>query len=115
MRHYMRLQSKPFEAIANGDKTFELRLYDEKRRKVKVGDEIEFSEFSGSGRKILTEVVGMHRFPDFKTLYQTLPLDKCGYAPDIVDFADPDDMKKYYSADEQKEYGVVGIEIKLIN
>jgi len=31
----MKLQESPFERIKDGTKTIELRLYDEKRRKVK--------------------------------------------------------------------------------
>ena len=43
MRYQMKLRSQPFEKIRSGRKTFELRLYDEKRQRIKVGDEIEFS------------------------------------------------------------------------
>ena len=42
MRHYMKLKSHPFYMIRSGQKTFELRLYDEKRQKLRVNDEIEF-------------------------------------------------------------------------
>lgn len=31
------------------------------------------------------------------------------------ELADPKDMEKYYSKEEQAKYGVVGIEIELIN
>ena len=43
MRYQMKLRSQPFEMIRSGKKTFELRLYDEKRQQIKVDDEIEFS------------------------------------------------------------------------
>ncbi len=36
--HQMKLQNSPFQKIQKGMKTIELRLYDEKRQKVKVGD-----------------------------------------------------------------------------
>ena len=35
MLHEMKLQNGPFNSIKNGKKTIELRLYDEKRQKVK--------------------------------------------------------------------------------
>ncbi len=38
MIHYMNLADDPFEQIASGNKTIELRLYDEKRQKIKVND-----------------------------------------------------------------------------
>lgn len=40
MKHYMHFKEKPFQSIWEGNKTIELRLYDEKRRAVKVGDQI---------------------------------------------------------------------------
>ena len=42
--HRMNLQSGPYEMIKSGRKTIELRLWDEKRRKIKAGDEIVFTE-----------------------------------------------------------------------
>ena len=42
MVHYMRLNPKPFEKIASGRKTCELRLNDEKRKLISVGDTIIF-------------------------------------------------------------------------
>ena len=41
MLHKMKLQESPFERIKNGTKTVEFRLYDEKRSKIKIGDQIE--------------------------------------------------------------------------
>ena len=40
--HQMKLNNKPFNMIKNGRKNIELRLYDEKRRKLNIGDEIIF-------------------------------------------------------------------------
>ena len=43
MLHKMKLKLSPFEKIENGSKMIELRLFDEKRQKVQVGDFIEFT------------------------------------------------------------------------
>ena len=53
-------------------------------------------------------------FADFAALYAALPLDRCGYLPEEVPTASPEDMTVYYSAEKQARYGVVGIEISLI-
>lgn len=111
MKHFMKLNKSPFESIANGEKTIELRLYDEKRSIIKVGDEIEFSETDNESNKILTKVIALHRFNTFKELYNSLPLTKCGYTPENVSIASYKDMQKYYSPEKEAEYGVVGIEI----
>lgn len=108
MRHSMRLKAAPFQMIWQGHKTIELRLYDEKRQKLQPGDEIEFEELADHSRKMVVEVVALHRFASFEALYAALPLLKCGYLPGEP--AHHRDMLDYYSAEEQSKYGVVGIE-----
>lgn len=106
----MKLDKAPFEKIKSGEKTIELRLYDEKRRKIRVGDIIVFTCRDG-GERLARRVKALHVFADFRELYSSLDLLKCGYTPANVRAAKPDDMEKYYSAAEQAEYGVVGIEL----
>lgn len=113
MTHFMKLKPKPFNSIRNGFKTIELRLNDEKRQKVKVGDFIEFTNMENPEEKLRTEVIKLHYFNNFKELYKSLPLMKCGYTSETIQNADYSDMEKYYSEEEQSEYGVVGIEIQL--
>ena len=59
------------------------------------------------------EVVALHRAPSFEELYKTVPLEKCGYTKKEAKTASPDDMRKYYTAEDERKYGVVGIEIDL--
>lgn len=106
MRHYMNLDSALFRAIESGEKTIELRLNDEKRRALKVGDEIEFS-CAGVGYTLIATVKELHRFNDFKELFAALSLDN-GREKE----ADPDDMLKYYTEENIKKYGALGIELE---
>ncbi len=106
----MKLKSAPFEMIKGGKKTIELRLYDEKRQKIKVGDKILFTN-NTTGETLNTTVVKLHRYDSFAELYKNLPLLQCGYTVENVDKATPADMERYYSVEEQERYGVVGIEI----
>ena len=110
----MRLNARPFEMIKNGDKTIELRLYDEKRKTIAVGDEIEFIHTSNDTQRLYCRVLAMHVFPSFQELYDKLPLLKCGYTQSDVGSASYTDMEEYYTPQQQKDYGVVGIEISLI-
>ena len=113
MTHKMKLHREPFEMIKSGKKTIELRLYDEKRRGISVGDEIEFTR-SDAGERIACRVIALHVFSDFAELYAQLPLLKCGYTEADISTAAPEDMNVYYSHEEQSKYGVVGIELTLI-
>ena len=110
MEHMMRLHKGPFELIKNGSKTIELRLNDEKRQLINVGDEITFENRS-DGDTIHTQVVDLHKYPSFEELYKHFDKVSMGYKED--EEADPRDMEQYYSAEEQSKYGVVGIELKL--
>ena len=111
MTHYMNLHACPFAMIASERKTIELRLYDEKRRQIRVGDTI---VFTCGEQSLAATVVALHRFPDFAALYRALPLDRCGYLPEELATASPADMDVYYSKEKQAIYGVLGIEIALL-
>lgn len=111
MTHYMNLNPEPFEMINAGIKTIELRLNDEKRQKIKVGDKIEFTNTQNSDRKLTVNVIALHTFMSFAELYKNLPLLKCGYTDRNISTAKPEDMELYYSKEKQSEYGVLGIEI----
>lgn len=108
--HNMKLHSAPFEKIKSGEKTIELRLYDEKRQQIKEGDVIAFIN-TATGETLSATVKALHRFDSFEELYKSLPLLQCGYTADDIDTANPSDMEAYYSAEEQQKYGVVGIEL----
>ncbi|MCH5300962.1 MAG: RNA-binding protein [Ruminococcus sp.] len=115
MKHQMNLNPSPFYMIKSGEKTIELRLNDEKRRLLNVGDEIEFINTEDDKQKLLTEIVAMHHFKSFEVLYKNLPLLKCGYTQEDIANAKASDMDIYYSKEKQSKYGVLGIEIKVIN
>lgn len=109
--HEMRLHNSPFNLIKSGTKTIELRLNDEKRSLIKVGDKIEFTN-RVTEEKIMVEVINLHKYNSFSELYKHFDKVSMGYRED--EEADPKDMEQYYSKEEQDKYGVLGIEVKLI-
>lgn len=111
MFHQMKLQTVPFEKIKNGSKTIELRLNDEKRHKVQIGDFIEFSCLDEPKQKIQTRVTALYHFSSFEELYTALPKEKLGYTP--AETPNPDHMNEYYPREKQEQYGVLGIELYL--
>lgn len=113
MTYTLNLNPQPFEMICSGRKTIELRLWDEKRSQIKMGDTLVFTHSDDPTRTLTARVTALHRFPDFGSLYAALPLDRCGYLPEEIPSASPEDMNVYYSAEKQARYGVVGIEIVL--
>lgn len=108
--HQMLLQPGPLQKIRSGQKTIELRLNDEKRQRLKTGDQIIFTNTEDDTEQLLVQVGEIHHFPTFEELYATLPLEKCGYGEG--DVASPADMEHYYPVEKQKQFGVVGIEVE---
>ena len=112
MTHSMRLQPSPFELIRSGKKTIELRLFDEKRKQLGIGDTIVFTN-TESGETVEAEILELSVFESFEALYKELPLSECGYTEKDIASASPDDMDAYYPKEMQEEFGVVGIKIAL--
>ncbi len=114
IKHIMTLNPIPMESIRNGYKTIELRLYDDKRQKIVVGDIIKFVNAKNTLDTLNVVVEDLYIFDSFEELYKELPLLECGYTKDNIDNASPKDMEYYYSKEKQNKYGVVGIKISII-
>lgn len=110
----MNLNPSPFKMIKEGHKTIELRLYDEKRKMISVGDTITFTNTVDSNDTLCVKVMDLFIFNSFNELYKNLPLLECGYTNEDIDTASPCDMEKYYSKEVQQQYCVVGIKISLM-
>ncbi len=109
--HNMYLNDGPFSRIKNGAKTIELRLNDEKRQLLKEKDWIEFTN-RVTLEVIMVEVVRLYKYSSFEELYKHFDKIAIGYDKD--DIANPKDMEKYYSKEEQDKYGVIGIKVRVI-
>ena len=109
MQHNLNLHPEPFKAIKSGLKTIEMRLNDERRRLIKVGDEIEFSNRE-TNETMLVDVVEITPFKSFDELYASFDKHDLGYTDDEV--ANPNDMAKYYSEEQRQKYGALAIRIR---
>ena len=110
MIHYMNLVPTAFVKIADGNKTIELRLNDEKRQQINVEDTVVF-DCSSTKDIITAQISGLHKFSNFKELYNALPLEKCGYTVAELDTAHYTDMEQYYTKEQIEKYGALGIEL----
>ena len=110
--HNMFLATEPFDSIYNGIKTAEYRLYDEKRKKVAVGDTIIFTN-RDTGDTVKTAVTYIKTFDNFLSLFSALGCEGEPYrrwtARQLAD-----SMRAYYTEEAEKEHGVVAIGIQLI-
>ncbi|MBR3254649.1 MAG: methyltransferase domain-containing protein [Clostridia bacterium] len=107
MLYKMKLNESPFERMKNGTKTIEFRLYDEKRQQIKVEDQIEFSKLPDLEEKLLVDVTQLYRENTFEKLFRKLYTDE----EEIKRMTKG--MYEIYSPEEEQQYGVLGIKIKV--
>ena len=109
----MKVISKYFDCINNGTKKIEVRLNDEKRKNIKIGDEIVFEDLDNQERKVKVKVTNLYYEGTFNDLLNKF---------DVSIFGDSNTTKeelintlnKIYSKEEQEKYGIVGIGIEKI-
>ena len=107
----MNLQPKYFDFIKDGTKRIELRLYDEKRRSIQLGDIIEFAK--SDDEKFKAEVVGLLRYSSFADLFEDFDIsilaDSSMTKQELLEV-----LGEFYSEEKQAEFGAIGIRIKII-
>ena len=107
----MNLRPKYFDFIKDGTKRIELRLYDEKRRSIQLGDIIEFAK--SDDEKFKAKVVGLLRYNSFANLFEDFDIsilaDSSMTKQELLEV-----LGEFYSEKKQAEFGVIGIRIKLI-
>lgn len=110
----MTLGAKLFELVRVEQKTVELRVNDEKRRLVKVGDTIIFTNQEDKDATVEVLVIGLKHAPSFYELLNAIDLHLCGYPENTTHAEAVEAVRRYYSEAEEREYGVVAIEIKAL-
>ena len=109
MIHKMNLQDKYFDFIKNGTKRIELRLNDEKRQQIKIGDSIEFSNEKDN---FTAKVIGLLKYQDFKALFNDFEIeilaDKTMTKEELLGI-----LSEFYTTEKQEKFGVLGIRVEL--
>ena len=114
MEHILKLQPKYFDYINNGTKRIELRLYDEKRQNIKLGDRIKFLKASDLDESFEAKVIGLLRYNSFKEMFKDYDIsvlaDESMTKEELISV-----LEQFYTKEEQEKYGVLGIRIELIS
>lgn len=111
MKHEMKLSEIPFRAIREGQKVIESRLYDEKRAAISIGDEIVFASNEDSQQSVTAKVVGILRYASFERLFRDHNPSMFGGESTSALL---EQIRQFYSHEEEAKYGVVGIRIEVI-
>lgn len=102
----MTLYNGPFLAMKYGQKDIEMRLNDEKRKEIEVGDLLLFKNVE-SGETISRKVIGLAPYDSFELLYSSFPKERLGYKEDETAY--PSDMEQYYDKERIAKYGPLAI------
>ncbi|MGM0877976.1 MAG: ASCH domain-containing protein [Bacillota bacterium] len=111
MIHQMGLYGEYFNAIKEGKKTVEVRLNDEKRRKIKVGDTVEFIKVPEQNETLKVQVTELRKYDTFEKMYKDIPFkdfDCEGWTlQEMVE-----GTYEIYSPEQEKKWGTLAITIK---
>ena len=114
MIHEMKLFEETFEKIKSGKKDIEVRLFDEKRRTINLGDEIIFYKLPDKKESISVVVTGFSIFSNFTELFSNFNNNRFGHNG-ITREQQLEGIRKIYSQEDENKNGVVGIHIKLLS
>ena len=114
MAKYNEHLSEPwFTLISLGLKTVEGRKNKGKFKEMQVGDIVEWENNNFKERKILTKITGKAEYKTFAEYLETEGLSKC--LPGIPSLEHGLSVYfKYYTKEEESEFGVIAIRIELI-
>ena len=107
------LDADVFEVVKKGIKNVEVRVNDEKRRSMKVGDEIIFLKRPLEEEKIVTKITGLKTFKNFNELVKDYSIERL-YLDTFTKEEFVSLLGRFYSEEEQEEYGVVAIEFEMV-
>ena len=108
--HQLQLATVPFDAITSGVKTVESRLYDEKRQTIQIGDTVIFTNRENTNQTVSVKVIGLLRYETFHDLFSHN--DPAKFGGESVEWLE-NQINEFYSVEQQKQDGVIGIEFVL--
>lgn len=99
MNHEMNLENEEFERIKNKEQSVEIRLYDVKRKALKVGDIITFTN-RDTMEKVDVKITALENYKTMEELLDSYELSVLGLKEKKAD---------YYTEEEINKYGVLAI------
>ena len=100
-----------FDIVKNGSKNVEVRLNDEKRKKLKIGDNISFLKRPNEDEVIEATITALKYFDSFEELIDNYPIENLFLSTYTKDMF-LKELERFYSREDQDKYGVVAIEFE---
>lgn len=113
MEHEMKLQPIFFDKIKMGTKVYELRLFDEKRRNIKVGDIIIFKKEPQLCEFLRAKVLDLLHFNSFLEAANCLSLKGMGFEGFSAEET-AEVYHSFYSESDEKKFKVLAIKVEVL-
>lgn len=121
----MHLADDMFEKVKAGTKTIEMRLFDDKRKLVDIGDYIEFRKLSDKNERVIRRVADLQPYESFKDAFERVyyenkkRIEGLRFTPEQLGSPADSDLKslvdgmyKYYDKAQEKEHGVIAFTLE---
>lgn len=113
MEMIVHLHPEVFDIVLSKDKDVEIRVNDEKRRKLNIGDTLVFLKRPDDKEEIKAIITNLVYFNSFLEVTNYYDMKRI-YLEDTTKDEYINLMKNFYSDEEVEKYGVVAIEFKII-
>lgn len=107
----MSLRPEYYEMVRSGEKDIELRLYDEKRRRMRNGDTVLIYNAQNHNDYIRAKIVRLHIAKSFADLATKISMPRTGFASLNALMSA---IEKFYDTEMESKYGIVGIELEVL-
>lgn len=111
--HIMKIQPEYYDFVKNGEKIYEVRTNDSRRKAMKKGDYIKLFKEPELTDFVILEIINKIEYPNFTVLYNSLPKKEVGFegktTEEIVK-----ELRKFYTEEEENSIGAVAIEVKMV-
>ena len=100
-----------FSLVKDGIKDVEVRVNDEKRRKLSIGDNVVFLNRGNESETLSTTITSLDYYDNFESLVKNYSIERM-YKEGLSkeDFIKL--LERFYTKEEQEEYGVVALVLK---
>lgn len=113
MSHEMKIRKIYFDKIKSGQKIYEIRLNDEKRQQIHVGDMVIFKNADSQAETIQAVVKDLNLFKSFEEMTTSISPKEIGFEnSSIAEIVDT--YHEFYTPENENKYGVLAIKLALV-
>ena len=109
----MKIQPEYFEKIKNKQKIYEVRLLDEKRKQIKIGDSIVLKKEPELLEGVVIKITEVRHFNTFLEMATSLSIKDLGFEGGTVEDVN-NAYHKIYSPVDEERLGVVAFKFELV-